>query len=268
MVKTHKIWLILLVFVVSVLLISMVLLNNTTHSKERKKDVKLIFGDNFISYVIDDNEGMSFNIFGVQDIRKQDSSLKDKVTSVTFNNPNIKVVDFKVDTGISQKGYKLVNFLITVQVSTNSVEKADKLLIQFNKEKTTTHEIGEITLQKNVSFQRDHITPTGDYKVGYPTPALDVNIKNRAKKSIFVSKIYDLTEDLSYQYQDIFKIEPEEVKNIKINSLNSKIEHDFITITPILSYSLDNKEYLYNMPGVIYGILDTDQDKIKKIITN
>lgn len=264
MVKKYNIWLILLVSVVSVLLIYMLLLNNTTHSKERKKDLNLIFGDNFISYVIDDNEGMSFNIFGVQDIRKQDSSLKDKVTSVTFNNPNIKVVDFKVDTGISQKGYKLVNILVTVKVSSDRVEKANKLLIQFNNEEPQSHEFGEITLQNSFPFQREHLAPSGEYKVGYPTPALDVNIKNRVKESIIVSKVSDLTEDISYKFQDNFIIMPEEVKNININSLNSNTKHDFITITPILSYNLLNMEYLYNMPGVIYGILDSDQDKIKK----
>ncbi|MED0669956.1 hypothetical protein P4S95_06920 [Aneurinibacillus aneurinilyticus] len=266
MVKINKYWLILLLLIISVLLIFM--LNSTTPNKKSKENAKLIFGDNFISYVIDNNKGVSFNIFGVQDIRKQNSSLKDQVTSIIFNNPNIKVVDYKVDTGISNKGYKLVNIIVTAQVLTNHVEKADKLLIQFNNEKTTTHEFGEITVQNGVPFQNKHLAPFGEYTVGYPTLALDVNIKNNEKQSISVSKVYDLTDEISYQFKDLLKIKPEEVKHIKINSLSikSEKEHDFITMTPILSYSLDDKEYLYNMPGVIYGILDSDQDKIKKIV--
>ncbi|USG66829.1 hypothetical protein NDK47_05890 [Brevibacillus ruminantium] len=227
--------------------------------------MNLLFGDNYISYVIDGKNGMSFNIFGVQDIRKHDSSLKDQVTSLAFNNSNIKVIDYKVDTGISDNGFRLVNMIVTAQVLTDHIEKADKLLIQFQHEKTTTHEFGEITVQNSVPFQNEHLVPFGDYKVGYPTPALDVNIKNAGKQSISVSQVYDLTDKISYQFKDAFEIKPEEVKQIVIDSLRTKKEHDFITMTPILSYRMDDKEYLYNMPGVLYGILDSDQDKIKKI---
>ncbi|QQE75295.1 hypothetical protein KDJ56_04720 [Brevibacillus composti] len=187
--------------------------------------MNLLFGDNFISYVIDDKNGMSFNIFGVQDIRKHNSSLKDQVTSIAFHNPNIKVVDYKVDTGISQNGYRLVNMIVTVQVLTNHVEKADILFVQFDHEKTTTHDFGEITVQNCLPFHKEHLAPSGEYKVGYSA-----------------------------------------LKRIATGSLHTKKEHDFITMTPILSYRLGDNEHLYNMPGVLYGILDSDQDKIKKIM--
>lgn len=264
MAKSNKYWVIPLIIVTSVLLI--LLVNITTRTKERTEEVNLLFGDNFISYVIDDKNGMSFNIFGVQDIRKHNSSLKDQVTSIAFHNPNIKVVDYKVDTGISQNGYRLVNMIVTVQVLTNNVEKADKLFVQFDHEKTTTHDFGEITVQNSLPFQKEHLAPSGEYKVGYSAPALDVNIKNMEKQSISVSKVYDLTEEISYHFKDKFEMKPGEVKQIAADSLYTKKEHDFITMTPILSYRLGDNEYLYNMPGVLYGILDSDQDKIKKIM--
>lgn len=39
-----------------------------------------------------------------------------------------------------------------------------------------------------------------------------------------------------------------------------------MTVSPILSYTFDNESYLYNMPRVVYGILDSDTDKIEKMI--
>lgn len=37
-------------------------------------------------------------------------------------------------------------------------------------------------------------------------------------------------------------------------------------MTPIVSYKINNNQYTYHMPGVIYGALDSDQEKLNKII--
>jgi hypothetical protein len=264
MTKKRKIWVIILAFFFVAVLTSTFFINSTTNSQE--KEVELKFGDNFISYVMENNDVMSFNIFGVQDIREQDFPIEDQVTAITFNNPNIKVADFEVSAGMSLEGYKLLNILVTVQLSSNSLETANEILIQFNNGKTTTREFGEMVLQNSNSFQKAHLAPSGDYKIGYPNLALDVNIKNTDKQDINAAKIYDLTEGILYQFKDSFQITPGEVKHIQIDEFDHKIEHDFMTVTPILSYSLEGREYLYNMPGVIYGILDPDEDKINKII--
>lgn len=243
-------------------------INNKHVDGNQYNHINLKFGDNFISYVIEDKDGMSFNIFGVQEVKNTNTSIKDLVSSIEFNNPNIDVIDYQVDEGIVYQGYKLFNIIVTTQVLTDKVETADQLLIQFGNEDVKSYAFGNLAIQNNISYQNQHIEPSGKYNVGYPSLSLNVSVKNKTNKDINLSEIYDLTEDISYEFNQSFNIPSQEKKQIQINNFNKKSEgnHDFMTITPILSYSLENSKYVYNMPGVVYGVLDSDADKIKKII--
>lgn len=271
MIQSQKKVLLSLVTIVSLAFVVFFLILQTDNKRvegNQLNDINLKFGNNFISYIIENEDGMSFNIFGVQNIKDNDSSLTDLVSSVEFNNPNIKVVDYQVDTGVVYENYKLINILVTTQVLTDKVETADQLLIQYGNESVKAYDFGSLAIQNNVSFQNQHIEPFGKYNVGYPSLALDVSLKNKTNKDIYPSKIYDLTENISYEFNQSFIFQPQEEKQIKIDNFNKKSEenHDFITITPILSYTFEDNKYLYNMPGVIYGVLDSDTDKIKKMI--
>lgn len=271
MVKNKKISIGLLMFVVcALLLIFLLRQNDNTFRAENpfKNEIELKFADNFISYILKDKEVMSFNIFGVQNIKDNDLSLTKLITSIEFNNPNINIVDYQIDTGIVYEGYKLVNIIVTTEVLTNNVETADQLLIQFNNEDIKTFDFGKITVQNDIPFQNLHLEPKGNYTVSFPSLSLDGNIKNKTNHIISASKIYELTEDISYQFVDPIEIQPNKTKQIQVDNFTkkSKEEYDFMTFTPILSYTLEGESYLYNMPGVIYGVLDSDIDKIKKMI--
>ncbi|USK74377.1 hypothetical protein [Peribacillus frigoritolerans] len=269
MVKNKKI---IIALIISVCVMSAFLILTKTDNKLGKESqytdkVKLKFANNFISCIIEDKEGMSFNIFGVQNIKDRDSSLMDVVSSIELNNPNIRIVDYQVDTGIVHKNYKLVNILVTLKPLTNNVETADQLLIQFNNENKETYDIGSITVQNDMSYQNKHFEPSGQYTVAYPYLGLDINLRNKTDQTISPSRISDLTKNLSYQFDKPFEFQPHDKKHIKINTFyKGKKEFDFMTVSPILSYTLDNERYLYNMPGVVYGILDSDTDKIEKMI--
>lgn len=229
--------------------------------------INLEFADNFISYIIEEEDEMSFNIFGVV---KDDTDIKlqNVISLVEFNNPNINVVDFEVDTGIVHDGYRLVNIMVTTELLTNNIEQANKLIIQFNDEETKNYDMGLITVQNNKLFNDKHLEPSGEYTVGYPKRSLDINVKNKTDDFVTYSKIYDLTESLSYKFNTNPKIEPQGTTHIKFENFLTvnNFDPDFITITPIISYVLDGEKYNYNLPGVIYGIMDSDIDKIERMI--
>jgi hypothetical protein len=260
----------LTILVIAIIFFFLILQLNNNKKVEgvQHNDINLRFGDNFISYIISTEGDMSFNIFGVQNIKDNNSSFEGLLSSVEFNNPNINVVDYQIDTGIVYENYKLFNLVVTAQVLTNKVETADQLLIQFGNEDVTAYDFGRLVIENNASYQNQHIEPSGDYNVGYPSLSLDVSVKNKTNRSIYPSRIYDLTGEISYQFNQSFSFQPKEEKRIKIDSFHKESEenYDFMTITPILSYTLEDNEYVYNMPGVIYGVLDSDVDKIKKII--
>lgn len=37
-------------------------------------------------------------------------------------------------------------------------------------------------------------------------------------------------------------------------------------MTPIISYKIDNNQYTYHMPVVVYGGWDSDEEKLNEII--
>lgn len=262
-------------FAISVFLVFLFLFQNTkTFSNETTYSDKfeLKFANNFISYVINDQESMSFNLFAIQEVTNKNYSLEKLVSSIEFNNPKIKITDFEVDTGIKHKGYKLINIIVNVEVLTNEIEEANTLLIQFNNEDVRPYEMGKIIVQSNRNFEKEgrHIEPFGEYTVGYPSLLLDVVLKNTTSGYISPIEISDLSRGIFYQFHDDFKFPPKENKQVKINDFNKKDNavYDFMTISPILSYTIDNdtKVYNYNMPGVIYNILDPDIEKMEKMV--
>ncbi|WP_349408692.1 hypothetical protein [Pseudalkalibacillus sp. SCS-8] len=235
------------------------------HSFGKITKTELRFGENYINYVVPDQDTMAFNILGVL---KSDSSLQDLVTSVDTNNPNIKVVDYKADTGTEHKGYKLVNIILTIEVLSDDIEKADQLLIQFNNEEPIAFDMGLMVIQNDKGFQRHHLEPTGNYNVGYPRLELDVILRNISSQSLTPVKISDLTNFMSYHFDNNVLIESKEEEQIQIErfDVTKRDQYDFMTLTPILEYTINEETYRYNMPGVIYGILDQDTKKIEKIL--
>lgn len=266
--KKRSLGLIALVVLVMVVSFTVFQLNNKkVDGSQVDNPVKLKFGDNFISYILEE-EGMQFNMFAVQNVKDKNVSLADIVTSVDFDNPNIEIVDYQIDEGIVHRNHKLTNILVTVKVLGDEVEKANKLVINYKDMNSETYHFGDITVQNRLSYNDDHLEPSGKYNVGYPTPALDVNVKNAAQQAITPLEINDLTGNFSYQIESTYTIDPKQVKHIDIEQIDINREKtpDFTTITPILTYDLGGNEYMYDMPGVIYGILDADVDKINKMI--
>ncbi|WP_222928842.1 hypothetical protein [Neobacillus piezotolerans] len=256
--------LLLLYFAVAALLVALMMVaGNPVFSKDR--ELRLQFADNFISYAVDDENGAVFNLFAVQDVRNRNVPLEDLITLVQFANPNIEVVDFKVDTGMVHKGYKLVNLRLTARVLTDELERDNKLKIWFGNEKTATYRFGELVVQNGTGFQDGHFVPTGSYTAAYPSAGLDVRIKNISGQEATGLKIEDLSGEITHLFEGDVKIGPGKVEHFEIEGYG-ETEYDFATITPILSYQLGGQEYSSYMPGVLYGAMLTDKEKIEKIL--
>src|SRR5690242_6846902 len=86
----------IVVFMFSILLF---LNENKKEQASGKEAPKLKFANNFISYVVDDNEEVSFNIFAAENVKTHTSNLENSVDYIDLNNPNIEVGNFKVNTG-------------------------------------------------------------------------------------------------------------------------------------------------------------------------
>ncbi|WP_053367702.1 hypothetical protein [Bacillus sp. FJAT-27245] len=249
--------------VAALLVVAMMVAGNPAFSKDR--EIRLEFADNFISYVIDDENGAVLNLFAVQEVREKNVNLEELVTSVRFANPSIEVVDFKVDAGMVHKGYKLVNFRVTARVVGDELERENKLKIWFGNGKTATYRFGELAVQNGSGFEKGHFVPTGSYTAAYPSAGLDVQLKNTSGQETAGLEIEDLSGEISHEFADGYKIRPGETGHIKVKGFG-ETEYDFTMITPIFTYSLAGEEYRYNMPGVLYGVMLSDQEKINRII--
>lgn len=230
--------------------------------KEDKKEPDLIFADNYISYVLN-NETVSINIFGA----KRSTSNFSKITGVKLNNENIEIDGFEIDLGMTDHEYQLFNIMLDIRVSGTGIEKADTIAINFNNNDSQKYKVGQIIVV-NETKTSQHISYWNNYTVGYPKPSLNTSITNKSDKSIILESVSDLNEVLTYDFLNKIVIEPGKSSKIDIPSFNSKHsdQDDFYTITPIIHYNSDGKKYTFDLPTVIYGLLDDDDIKLSKII--
>ncbi|MCY8093734.1 hypothetical protein [Bacillus haynesii] len=237
---------------------------NFTKASENK-ETGLFFARNYISYVMED-ETMSFNIFGLQKTNTGVPISGDTVTSLAFDNDHIQISDYKVETGIRHKGYMLVNIIVDVRISSDKPEKTDQLLISFNGCDREAFQIGKITLQNEHNVRSGDLSPAGQYTAGYPKPSLDVRLKNNLAKDISLEKITDLNSVMTYTFDKGTAIQAKQSKHIVVPSFDLTGEYDFYTVTPVLRYTAAGKRHQYSMPGVLYGALDSDEEKIERIL--
>lgn len=234
-------------------------------SEKGNNQNELIFGKNFISNVVEEGHSMTFNIFGVQKATEQDSLSADLIHYIELGNPQLEIIDYDVSLGESYKGYRFFNILTEIQVKGDDIEEANNLLIQFKDNKKETYDIGKIMLKNDKEYTEDHIQPKGDYTVGYSDFSLDVNLVS--SQNVSVKKIADFTGSFFYGFSEYIEMTKDVPIYLSVPSFKmAEEDFDFYTITPILDYKVDQKEYLYNMPSVLYGIMDSEIEIIKKII--
>ncbi|WP_407545313.1 hypothetical protein [Priestia sp. HNGD-A6] len=232
-----------------------------------KETANLKFAHNFISYIVDDDDEVSFNIFAAENVKTRASNLENSVDYISLDNPNIEVANFKINTGFKQDNYELVNFVIDVTSTTTNVEQAKEMIIHFKDGSKKSYNFGQINLQQKKNASQ-HLDVSGRYTVGYPSLELNARVKNKTKSMILPIEVYDLTKTISHKFNNDLQLQPQKQSTIKVNNfyLKNKEQYDFITMTPIVSYKINNNQYTYHMPGVIYGALDSDQEKLNKII--
>lgn len=233
---------------------------------DENKGIEILFADNYISYVIEKDTTMSFNIFGIQKIDKKAPSITDEISDISFNNKDINIVNFNLDAGLINDGYQLFNFIIDVEILSNSIEKDNELTLYFKNGQAKSFNIGKIILQNDLIYEKDDISPSGNYTVGYPKPSLDVSLINNTNDIIELKMVEDLSKNMNYEFTDNINLNNKEPQNLLIPSFNLKKEYDFYTVTPIVSYSTKGNSYSFNMPGVMFGTLMSDQEKIQMII--
>lgn len=232
--------------------------------ENNSNEIELLFAKNYISYITD-GDIISFNIFGVQKENKADLLKSELISDIRFENENIEITEYSVDTGISYNNYRLFNFIVTARPLYDGLEKSDRLLISFNDGEIKAYDIGRVILQTKDEFSHMHITPDHEYRLSYSIPSFEGKLKNTSSDVITINKIEDLNKQLIYYFKPNINIEPGKTENIIVPSFEINNDYDFYTVTPILYYSTHNLNYNYYLPTVIFGILDSDEKKIKKI---
>ena len=145
------------------------------------------------------------------------------------------------------------------------MEEANNLVIQFKESEKKIYDIGKIIFKNNKDYIDKHIQPKGNYTVGYSDFSLDANLIS--DRNLSIKKVDDLTSLFFYEFDEQVKMTKDVPEHLNILSFKAgKEDFDFYTVTPILHYEINGKEYLYNMPSVLYGIMDSEIDLIKKII--
>lgn len=147
----------------------------------------------------------------------------------------------------------MVNITVNVKVTSDDIESADQIIIDWKQGQSKACNIGVITLKNAKGLSQEHLSPVSEYGVTYQTPALDVPFVNELKENIVIHGIEDLNHTISYTFQDKPEWKAQVSCRFSISELDVKKEFDFYTVAPILRYSVNGSEHVYAMPGVLFG---------------
>ncbi|GAE94034.1 hypothetical protein JCM21714_3163 [Gracilibacillus boraciitolerans JCM 21714] len=234
----------------------------TTSSKPED----LNFADNYISYILEEEETMRFNLFGAQDVSTDGPSFLDSVDFISLNNENIDIIDYEISQGDVFDNHQLFNILIDVQLDSDELEETTKLTIHYDQLSDAVFTFGTLILKNDKGFNQLELDVTGENTLASPHPELEVNLSNQTSDTIELAKIYDLANHFVFEFEGDNQIVGNATESFNIPEFKEMEQHDFYTITPIVEYVSNDETNHYYMPGVVFGVMDTGEDKMKKIL--
>ncbi|WP_257830585.1 DUF2442 domain-containing protein [Salipaludibacillus agaradhaerens] len=262
--KMKKIFLGTLLLIIILAVIAFIMNINT--SSKNENETRLLFSNNYMSAALEEEETIPFNIFALNDPDTQGNFDIETVTDVSLNNENIEIVDYTIDAGMTDEGYQLINFILTLTVNGYEIEKAKTLSLFFEDGETLTYDIGEVVLT-TYSVTED-LEQVEENTIAYPEPSLDVHLENTRDQAIELISISDTGEVISYDFNHHETIAADEAYHLVIDSLHTEKIYDFYTLTPLLTYEMGEERKSYVMDPVLYGILDQDEVKVRKILSH
>lgn len=225
----------------------------------------LTFAHNYVSYVLE-SETMTFQLFGMKPADAKTALNNETITSLALNNEALEIVDFTVETGITHAEYTLVSFLIEVRVTGNTVQQADELLISYRDNSPVPFPLGEFTVKQETEEARDAFATVGGYTAGYSSPALDIHLESLYEDTVVLERIVDLNNNFSFTFSDAVELPPDQRRNIVIPDFPISDSFDFYTISPIVKYTFHEEEREYALPGVLYNMMEPDEEKIERML--
>jgi hypothetical protein len=262
--KMKKIFLGTLLLIIILAVIAFIMNINT--SSKNENETRLLFSNNYMSAALEEEETIPFNIFALNDPDSQKNFDSEAVADVSLNNENIEIVDYTIDAGMTDEGYQLINFILTLTVNGDEIEKAETLSLFFEDGETLTYDIGEVVLT-TYSVTED-LEQVGENTIAYPEPSLDLHLENTRDQAIELISISDTGEVISYDFNQHETIAADETYHLVIDSLHTEKMYDFYTLTPLLTYEMGEELKSYVMDPVLYGILDQDEVKVRKILSH
>ncbi|KGA98193.1 hypothetical protein AJ85_06275 [Alkalihalobacillus alcalophilus ATCC 27647 = CGMCC 1.3604] len=239
-----------------------------SNTKRVEDNLNLSFANNYISYVInEEDKTMKFNLFGLLDTSSTNDEILQKINSLSLNNSEMIIMDFEVDSGIIYKGHQIVNFIIEIEFKSLDTLSADTLFINYSDNKEEAFEIGEITLANSSQFQtEDSIDITEAHTIGYPSPSLEITLDNQGDNEIKIINVYDLNKTINSSINE-FYIKSNDSNQLIVDEFDNTGEDiDFYTVTPIIEYRSGDINNEYVLPGMIYGVLLSDEEKIDMML--
>ncbi len=251
------------ILIIVVLIVGFINLPSNDKKAKNNEEIDLTFADNYISYVLND-EIVSVNIFGA---KKNITNLSDAIIGLELNNENIEIVEYEIDTDKNSNEHRLFNLMLDIKVLSNEIEKADTLRVTFDNYDSQEYHIGQMVVTNEID-STNHISYGNEYNVGYLEPSLVATITNTHDESILIENVSDLNKMLVYEFSNEPLIDHGKSYDIDIPSFENResMQYDFHTITPIIYYKSGENEHVFDLPTVIYGLLDDDEEKLSKVL--
>lgn len=235
-------------------------------SAAQSEPATLTFADNYISYILKKGEVVTFNLFGAQPVSADDTTFLDSVNFISLDNDHIEIVDYEISQGDVFENHQLFNILIDVKIDSNELEKAKELTVHYGQNSAESFSFGEMVLKSSDGYDTEELDLTGKNTLASPTPSLDLNLSNETSEYIELIRIYDLAENLRFEFADDYRLTAHSTEKVIIEELHESQEHDFYTVTPIVEYLHSGQTSYHHLHGVVFGVMDADEEKMRKIL--
>lgn len=211
-------------------------------------------GDIYIPTKTDYLLSLFFKSDSKQEVELEHTTTKD--TLITFNNPNIQIVDYSVEKDYSIKNGYALNLII--RVDNNEQNKINNIYINNKK-----YEIGEIAITTN---ENSHFLIKSNVAAGSSFEKYFADFINQTNTNINIHDLscgsLDVTTPMyeistpQQTYLENFIINRNEVSTITVYFDKNKLKNTLETIyvSPRFSYMLNGKTFIYYFPYSVYKL--------------
>lgn len=256
----------LTVIVIIILILSA--LFSIISASENSRDNNPVFISTFGNWYVANESDILLNILFVDDKKESIFDKYKNEVTITFDNRNIEVQDFKVNKGDTYKEMRLYSIVMTARSKETGKQLVSQISLNYRGEAVFEDNIGEIVINITSSNRNKGIEIKNNTGSSTTFNKYEFSVLNSDKSLLTVDEILlgDFKDCIEKMKLDVngnsiiqetkIMLKPGDQLNGTITFNNNNGQYLFKLFAPSLTYQheSDTEKYEYNFPYAMYGL--------------